>query len=191
MEKKNKYLANLMAGNVLLHNLHWNVEGKAFKQVHEFLEFLYDDVFAKFDEVAERMKMDGVLPPASMKQYMEMTDIKELEVRAYPIQEAFEQARKYLLHMRHLALAIRKDADEKDIFWWANMMEEHVEGYDKVIWFINQSLCDGFTGTNKMADGQSTDGHSAHGGTMDSAGAPNMGGTSSSAGATGTQGEKR
>lgn len=187
MDKKNKYLANLMVGNVLLHNLHWNVEGKAFKQVHEFLEFLYDDVFAKFDAVAERMKMDGDMPPASMKQYMEFTDIKELEVRPYEIQEAFEQARKYLMHMRHLALAIRKDADEKDAFWWANMMEEHVEGYDKIIWFINQSLCDGFTGTNK----HEVDEHSVHGGTMDSAGAPNRGGTTSSAGASGHKDETR
>ena len=76
---KKTYLANLMTGNVLLHNLHWNVEGRAFKQVHEYLELLYDDAFSKYDEVAERMKMDGELPSATLKEYLDQTNISELE----------------------------------------------------------------------------------------------------------------
>ncbi|MFB0959445.1 DNA starvation/stationary phase protection protein [Proteiniclasticum sp. QWL-01] len=134
------YLANLMVGNVMLHNLHWNVEGKAFKQIHEYLEFLYDDAFAKYDEVAERMKMDGKMPTASIKEYMADTDMKELEVRAYSIEEALKEAKNYLEHMRELALKIRSEADEKDEFAWVNLMEDHVAGYDKQIWFMNQSL---------------------------------------------------
>ncbi len=136
---KKKYLANLMVGNVLLHNLHWNVEGKAFKQVHEYLEALYDDAFEKYDEVAERMKMDGNMPPATMKEYLELTDLKELEVRGYSIEESLEQAKKYLEHMKALALKIRSEATEEE-FAWANMMEDHVAGYDKEIWFIRQAL---------------------------------------------------
>lgn len=136
---KKKYLADLMVGNVLLHNLHWNVEGKAFKQIHEYLEFLYDDAFAKYDEVAERMKMDGEMPPATVREYMELTDLKELEVRGYSIEEALSEARKYLEHMREHALAIRNEASEAE-FAWANMMEDHVAGYDKQLWFLKQSL---------------------------------------------------
>lgn len=137
---KKTYLANLMTGNVLLHNLHWNVQGRAFKQVHEYLEFLYDDAFAKYDEVAERMKMDGAMPDASLKDYLDQTDIKELEVRDYSIEEAIQEARKYLEHMRALALKIRSEAAEKDEFAWVNLMEDHVAGYDKQFWFMNQTL---------------------------------------------------
>ncbi len=137
---KKTYLANLMTGSVLLHNLHWNVEGQSFVQVHQFLESLYDDAFAKYDEVAERIKMDGELPAASLKEYLEQTDITELEVRAYSIEEAVREAGKYLEHMRSLALKIRKEASDQDAFAWANMMEDHIAGYDKQIWFIHQTL---------------------------------------------------
>lgn len=137
---KKTYLANLMTGNVLLHNLHWNVQGRAFKQVHEYLETLYDDVFAKYDEVAERMKMDGVMPAASMKEYLAQTDMTELEVRDYSIEEALQETKKYLAHMKELALKIRTDAQDKDEFVWANLMEDHIAGYDKQIWFMDQTL---------------------------------------------------
>lgn len=135
---KNIYLANLNVGITLLHNLHWNVVGPQFKAVHEYLEVLYDDAFEKFDEVAERMKMDGEMPAASVKEYLELSDIEELEVKDWPVKDSFVEARKYMDHMRKAALAIREEAGED--FAWANMMEDHVAGYDKQIWFIDQSL---------------------------------------------------
>ena len=48
------YLANLAVWNAKLHNLHWNVVGPAFVQVHEFTESLYDEVFASC-----RLSRDG------------------------------------------------------------------------------------------------------------------------------------
>lgn len=135
---KNIYLANLNIGITLLHNLHWNVVGPTFKPVHEYLEELYDDAFAKFDEVAERMKMDGDMPAASVKDYLALTDIEELAVKDWSIKDSFVEAKKYLEHMRKGALAIREEAG--DNFAWANMMEDHVAGYDKQIWFIEQTM---------------------------------------------------
>ncbi|MPN32789.1 hypothetical protein SDC9_180269 [bioreactor metagenome] len=84
--------------------------------------------------------MDGKMPTASIEEYMADTDMKELEVRAYSIEEALKEAKNYLEHMRELALKIRSEADEKDEFAWVNLMEDHVAGYDKQIWFMNQSL---------------------------------------------------
>lgn len=53
MNKLNVYLSNLALWNVKLHNLHWNVTGRTFVQIHEFTEKLYDEVFEQFDAVAE------------------------------------------------------------------------------------------------------------------------------------------
>lgn len=44
MNKLNVYLSNLALWNVKLHNLHWNVTGRTFVQIHEFTEKLYDEV---------------------------------------------------------------------------------------------------------------------------------------------------
>ena len=56
VRKVNEYLSNLAVLNANLHNLHWNVEGLQFVQVHEFTETLYDDFFEKYDEVADFLK---------------------------------------------------------------------------------------------------------------------------------------
>ena len=71
MNKLNTYLANLAVLNVKFHNIHWNVVGKQFVQVHEFTESLYDAFFEQYDAVAETLKMRNVYPVASLKEYLE------------------------------------------------------------------------------------------------------------------------
>ena len=66
----NTYLADLGVLYIKLHNLHWNVVGRDFKQVHEYLETLYDGVSDVLDEVAELLKMQGAQPLASLKDYL-------------------------------------------------------------------------------------------------------------------------
>lgn len=90
MKKVDLYLANLSVLNIKLHNLHWNVTGINFKAIHEYLEELYDSAFEKFDEVAEYQKMNGVYPKASLAEYLEISDISELESRDFGGKETIE-----------------------------------------------------------------------------------------------------
>lgn len=140
MKKLDIYLANLVVGNIKLHNLHWNMKGFAFKQVHEYLESLYDEVFEKMDEVAELQKMKGEFPKASVKQSLELASVKELEDKSWDVKEAVTIALEYVKEMKKLALEIRSEADEKDNFALANMMEDHIAGYSKEIWFMESML---------------------------------------------------
>lgn len=132
-----KYLANLMVGNVKLHNLHWNVTGFTFKAVHEYLEALYDDFFDKYDAVAEYQKMNGVSPKASLKEYLEVSDIKEIESKDIEAKEAIKVALEIIKHQRDLASTIRSEEDD---FVLTNMMEDHITGYNKQIWFMESML---------------------------------------------------
>ena len=140
MKNLDRYLSNLMIGNIKLHNLHWNVTGLTFKAVHEYLETLYDDSFEKLDEVAELQKQLGLPVLASAREYLENADIQELGYKEYTPVEAIKYAKEYVEHMRDLALAIRKEADQEDCFVLTNLMEDHVTGYDKHIWFLNNML---------------------------------------------------
>ena len=92
MNKLNKYLANLEVGNILLHNLHWNVEGFTFKAVHEYLEGLYDEFFDMLDDVAEYERKNGQFPPASLKEYLELSDVKERVSKSVDAKEAIKTA---------------------------------------------------------------------------------------------------
>lgn len=136
-----KYLANLAVGNVLMHNLHWNLTGFSFVRVHEYLESVYDTIFDQYDEVAELQKMQGTYPKASMKDYLELASIKELEESKDIDQKAaIEKTLEYFQAQRDLALEIRELANEDDTFVVSNMMEDHLEYYSKQIWFIESSL---------------------------------------------------
>lgn len=139
MKKVDVYLANLMVGNVKLHNLHWNVIGTQFKAVHEYLEAIYDDFFEKFDEVAEYQKQIGDYPKASVKEYLEISTVEELESKDYSVKESIEITLELLSKMKELALEILEENDE-DNFVLSNMMEDHITGYNKEIWFMESML---------------------------------------------------
>lgn len=137
MKKVDVYLADLLVGNVKLHNLHWNVYGFSFKGVHEYLEDMYDDFFSKFDDVAEYQKQVGVMPKASVKSYLELTDLEELPEEDINEKDAIAVALDLIKHMREHALEIAKTADD---FVLSNMMEDHVADYNKRIWFMESML---------------------------------------------------
>lgn len=139
MKKLDTYLANLLVGNVKLHNLHWNVVGAQFKAVHEYLEVLYDGFFEKFDQVAEYQKQQGIYPRAAVKDYLELTSIEELESKDYSVKESIEFALDMMIRQKELALEIIAENEEND-FLLSNMMEDHLAEYNKEIWFMESML---------------------------------------------------
>lgn len=141
MTKLNTYLANLEVINIKLHNLHWNVVGTQFVPVHEYLEAEYDKANERLDEIAELIRMSGEFPAANLKEYLEISTIEEIETsKETSTKEALEITLSDIKLQKDLALEIRKEADETDNFPIANAMEDHIEDYNKQIWFIESSL---------------------------------------------------
>ncbi|NLK44620.1 MAG: DNA starvation/stationary phase protection protein [Tissierellia bacterium] len=139
-EKMNEYLSNLAVLNVKLHNLHWNVVGLQFVQVHEFTESIYDDFFEKFDAVAELLKMKSEKPLVRMVDYLEKASIKEIDKDKFSTAEVLDILKEDLGKMRELATEIRNLADEAGDFVTVAEFEGHVEGYNKNLWFIEAML---------------------------------------------------
>jgi len=135
--KLNTYLSNLAVWNVKLHNLHWNVVGVQFVSLHNFTEELYDDVFEKYDEVAEHLKMIGEEPLAKLSDYLEAATMKELNKTSYSTKEVLGYLKDDLTMMRDMAVEIRNAADEKSDFVAVGMFEDHVAFYNKQLWFID------------------------------------------------------
>ncbi|RAK06476.1 starvation-inducible DNA-binding protein [Halanaerobium saccharolyticum] len=139
-EKMNTYLANLAVLNTKLHNLHWNVEGKQFMQVHNFTEDLYNDFFEKYDEVAEIMKMKGEFPLVKLNEYQGAATIEELDSKKYSVDEVLNEVFADLKEMKKLATEIRNDADDAGDFEVVGAFEDHVAGYSQNIWFLKAIL---------------------------------------------------
>ncbi len=138
--KMNEYLANLAVLNVKFHNLHWNVEGKQFVQLHEFTEAMYDSFFEQFDEVAELMKMRGIYPLATLTDYLKATTIDELASKKFSADELLTIVKNDLNVMKDCAVNIRNDADENNDFVVVAAFEGYVASFQKNLWFID-ALC--------------------------------------------------
>ena len=79
VEKLNLYLVNLNVLYRKVQNYHWNVAGKGFFTIHSKLEEFYDDLNGQIDDVAERILSIGGRPYGTLKDYLELTTIKEAE----------------------------------------------------------------------------------------------------------------
>lgn len=77
VEKLNKLLANLHVHYQKLRNYHWNVVGHDFFELHGVFEQEYDAVKLEIDEVAERIRVFGKTPISTLKEYLEVAEIKE------------------------------------------------------------------------------------------------------------------
>ncbi|HHX52743.1 MAG TPA: DNA starvation/stationary phase protection protein [Erysipelothrix sp.] len=81
MKKQEHYLNELLGSlgvfYIKLHQYHWYVEGPRFYTLHEIFEEMYDEVTADLDEVAERMLQLNQKPASTLKEYLELSFVKE------------------------------------------------------------------------------------------------------------------
>lgn len=136
----NVYLANVGVLYVKLHNLHWNVVGKDFKPVHEYLETLYDGFADVFDAVAETLKMHDVQPLASLKDYLAVATIQEVDSVELHSSDVLTIVQADLTELKTEAEAIRKGADADDLYDVVGLMEDQLEQYNKTLWFLKAML---------------------------------------------------
>lgn len=76
VESLNKLMANYHVHYQKLRNYHWNVEGHSFFELHEFFELEYNAVKLQIDEIAERIRVFGKKPVSTLKEYLEISEIK-------------------------------------------------------------------------------------------------------------------
>ena len=132
----NVYLADVAVLYIKWHNLHWNVVGMQFKSVHEYLETLYEAMSDEFDNIAELLKINDEQPAASMKEYLETTTVEELSSQEFTVEKVKEIVVNDMMLIKKSAENLRKLAEPEDAFDVANLMEDHIENYNKNLWFL-------------------------------------------------------
>jgi starvation-inducible DNA-binding protein len=74
-------LSRLLADEFILYtktrNAHWNIEGKDFHCVHLFFEEQYEQLDELMDSVAERIRQLGHYAPATLKEFLSLTQLSE------------------------------------------------------------------------------------------------------------------
>lgn len=130
------YLANLNILYIKLHNLHWNVVGVGFFDLHQKTGELYESVAEKLDAVAERIKMLGCYPPASMRDYLEIGTIEELPSTNMSTSCVAKIILEDFCEMLQLVRKIKATADECT----GGVLGEAICFFEKNIWFFNSYL---------------------------------------------------
>ena len=83
----NKQVANFNVLFVKLHNHHWYVKGLEFFRLHELFEEYYDEANEYYDEFAERLLTLGGNPASTLKEYLELTSLKEVSKKEFTSNE--------------------------------------------------------------------------------------------------------
>ena len=75
----NNLLSNYQIYYQNLRNFHWNITGKYFFDLHSIFEELYNEAKLNIDEIAERILTLREKPVSTLKKYLEMADLEEIE----------------------------------------------------------------------------------------------------------------
>ena len=137
VNEMNAYLSDLVVFYLKLHDLHWNVKGPQFVDVHKYTEARYEDMAEKFDEIAELLIMHGEKPVSCIADYVKAASIQELNKGVYRDAEVLKILFADMSQLKAAAEALRLKMAEEDVFDVVAVLEEHVAGYNKELWFLN------------------------------------------------------
>ncbi len=122
---------------VQTHGYHWNVEGPAFRQLHEVFEQQYQNLWEALDVIAERIRTQGAYAPGSVASLMAL---------AGPEAEAPQSAEDMVTKLvtAHGALgdtlrdAIQIAAEAGDEVS-AGLLTDRLEWHEKELWMMKAS----------------------------------------------------
>ncbi|MES2520040.1 MAG: DNA starvation/stationary phase protection protein [Bacteroidota bacterium] len=115
LHKSVTLLETLLSDEVTLYTktrkFHWNVTGESFMELHKLFQAQYEELEETIDSIAERIGKLGSPTIGTMKQFSELTRLKEWPDK-YPTQKGMLQ--ELLGDHETIILELRKDVEESD-----------------------------------------------------------------------------
>lgn len=138
-ELLNDLLANYSIFYQNVRGYHWNIRGEKFFELHMKFEELYNDLFEKIDEVAERILTLGHAPGHKFTEYLQGSDIKEssevFEGRN-AVEDILNAFQKLLTKQRNI-LNLSADIDDEGT---NAQMSDYIREQEKLVWMYSAFL---------------------------------------------------
>jgi starvation-inducible DNA-binding protein len=131
--------ADTFAFYIKSHNFHWNIEGPDFPQYHDFLNNLYQEVFAAVDTIAEEIRALGEYAPGSFSRYRELSSIKDSLSPPGPHQMFMELSGDNQIVLSSLMRGY-KLAEQYNEIGLSNFIQDRYNVHKKHAWMINSIL---------------------------------------------------
>ena len=121
------------------HFYHWNVEGSDFPQYHDFLQNLYQEVFASVDTLAELIRTLDSYAPGTLTRLKELTTIEETD----DVPDAKTMMTRLLQEnniLRASLLTAYKTADTTGEVGISNFLQDRIQAHEKHSWMLRSIL---------------------------------------------------
>jgi starvation-inducible DNA-binding protein len=118
---------------------HWNIKGEKFFELHVKFEELYNDLFLKIDEVAERILTLGGVPTHNYSAYQQMSGISESGKTSdgkQSVAEILESFHHVLVLQRELLDYAAEAGDEGT----NALMSDYIRAQEKQVWMYSAFL---------------------------------------------------
>jgi len=136
----NDLLANYSVFYQNVRGFHWNIQGEKFFELHLKFEELYNDLFNKIDEVAERILTLGEVPYHKFTDYQSISELKESNETSNGLSAVNQILNSFqvLLSKQRIILKLSGDINDEGT---NSLMSDYIREQEKLIWmysaFIN------------------------------------------------------
>ncbi|WP_322875572.1 Dps family protein [Mycoplasmopsis felis] len=134
IQELKKLQANLQVFCQKLSNIHWNIKGLEFFEIHEEVDKLRNEVNNFVDEVAEKILMKNNLALGSYNEVLKLSSLNELTSQEFE----YEQATKNIINdLNFILISIEK-------FEWSKrvqpLIDEVLLTFDKWLWQFSKLI---------------------------------------------------
>lgn len=138
-ENLNQLLANYSIFYQNTRGYHWNIKGEKFFELHVKFEELYNDLFIKIDEVAERILTLGHTPSHNHTAYRKISKISESPQISNGIKavEDILASFKTIIILQRDLLILSNDAGDEGT---NALMSDYIRSQEKLVWMYSSFL---------------------------------------------------
>jgi len=118
---------------------HWNIQGEKFFELHLKFEELYNDLFIKIDDIAERILTLGYKPQYQFSRYIQETSITE----SYEVSDGQKSVKEILNALTVLLKKQREILDLSDEIGDEGtnaLMSDYIREQEKLVWMYSAYL---------------------------------------------------
>jgi len=138
-EQLNDLLANYSVFYQNVRGFHWNIQGDKFFELHLKFEELYNDLFVKIDEVAERILTLGEVPFHKFTDYQSMSKIEESNETSDGLSAVSQiiDSFQVLLLKQRVILELSGNINDEGT---NSLMSDYIREQEKLVWMYSAFL---------------------------------------------------
>ena len=107
-----------------------------FFDLHEEFELLYNEARLNIDEIAERIRVFGMIPLSTMKEYLQYSDIQETSADIDAVEMVLEVLNDYTI-LLDIMNALIDLADKNDDSGTDEMIKRFIKKIEKHHWMLS------------------------------------------------------